>query len=322
MTEPWLWEEADILSLISNVLQESLTLDYKRCDSLQMTDSKKKEISKDVSAFANSAGGVIVYGVEEDKHIPTRIDVGFDPLAISKEWLEQVINSTIERRIEGVRIKEVTLSGPKAGKVIYVVSIPQSRRAPHMAADNRYYKRFNFESVPMEDYEVRDVSRRLETPDLYISFRTDHAAALVTDPGNEERYAPVCVEVIVGNRSSAAAIFALMRYCVDSRLQPTRGQKTDNSVQVAGTRVELFSSVVEWRGGNRLPLWETILFKLGHFEMIIPKLGGPFYLFWDVQSPMMERNAGVVTVEVAADGMSFKETGSNWKYEKEVMHQV
>jgi hypothetical protein len=224
---------------------------------------------------------------------------------ISKEWLEQVINSTIERRIEGIRIKEVTLSGTKAGIV-----------------DNRYYKRFNFESVAMEDYEVRDVSRRLETPDLFVSFRADHGAALVIDPGHQERYAPVHTDVIVGNRSPAAAIFALMRYCVDSRLQPTRGQQIDNCVQVAGMRVEVFSSVVEWRGGFRLPLWETILFKLGHFEMIIPKVGGPFYLFWDVQSPMMERNAGVVTVEVAADGVSFKETGSNWKYEKEVMHQV
>jgi len=53
MPEPWLWEEADIISLITNGVQESLTLDYKRCDSLQKTDGKKKEISKDVSAFAN-----------------------------------------------------------------------------------------------------------------------------------------------------------------------------------------------------------------------------------------------------------------------------
>jgi hypothetical protein len=33
-------------------------------------------------------------------------------------------------------------------------------RAPHQANDYRYYKRFNFESTPMEDYEVRDLMRR------------------------------------------------------------------------------------------------------------------------------------------------------------------
>lgn len=138
------------------------------CDSLQKTDGKKKEISKDVSAFANSAGGTIIYGVEEDKHFPTSIDNGFDPRDISKEWIEQVINSTINRRIDGIRIKEIALSGAKNGRSIYAVSIPQSRRAPHMAADKRYYKRFNFESVPMEDYEVRDVSRRLESRSLHF----------------------------------------------------------------------------------------------------------------------------------------------------------
>jgi hypothetical protein len=48
-----------------------------------------------------------------------------------------------------------------ADKVAYVVQIAQaSSRAPHQANDYRYYKRFNFESTPMEDYEVRDLMRR------------------------------------------------------------------------------------------------------------------------------------------------------------------
>ncbi len=173
MTDPWLWEEADVQALIANGVQESLTLDYKRCGSLEKNKERKDEVSKDVSAFANSAGGIILYGVEEDKHLPTGIDVGFDPRVISKEWIEQVINSTIQRRIDGIRIKEVPLSGPKAGKAIYVVSIPQSHNAPHMANDNRYYKRFNFESVRMDDYEVRDVSRRLQVPKFRLTVEQE-----------------------------------------------------------------------------------------------------------------------------------------------------
>lgn len=78
-----------------------------------------------------------------------------------------MINSNIQRKIDGIRINPV---GLKTGKCIYVVSIPQSLRAPHMAKDNKYYKRFNFQSVPMEDYEVRDVARRQEGPDLRLNF--------------------------------------------------------------------------------------------------------------------------------------------------------
>jgi hypothetical protein len=59
MKEPWEWNEVDLLRLISDQVQESLTLDYKECDALQKTEGKKNEISKDVSAYANSVGGVM-----------------------------------------------------------------------------------------------------------------------------------------------------------------------------------------------------------------------------------------------------------------------
>jgi len=173
MREPWLWTEDDLLLLIANGEQESLTLDYKKCDALAKTDGKKKEVSKDVSAFANSAGGVIVYGMEENGHIPTALDVGYDPNDITKEWLEQVINSSIQRKIDGVRINQVQLATYAPGKVAYIVHIPQSYRAPHQAKDWRYYKRYNFESVPMEEYEVRDCARRLEAPDLRVLLSFD-----------------------------------------------------------------------------------------------------------------------------------------------------
>jgi Putative DNA-binding domain len=201
MNDSWLWEESDIQSLIANQVQQSLTLDVKRCESLQKTEGKKKEISKDVSAFAKSAGGTIVYGIVEDKHVPTGIDDGFDPKDITMEWIEQVINSTIEQRIDGVRIKEIALSGAKAGKSIYIVNILQSKRAPHMASDNRYYKRFNFESLPMADYEVKDVSRRLEVPDLCVEFRPDTPGRFEPDPNVPDRFKPINVRWSHGTKA-------------------------------------------------------------------------------------------------------------------------
>src|SRR6266849_9966119 len=171
MKPAWEWKESDILDLIANQVQESVTLDYKACAALVQTDDRtKRDLSRDVSAFANSAGGEIVYGVLENKHVPNAIDVGYDPFDISKEWIEQVINSNIQRRIDGIRINPVQLTTHAPGKVLYVVSIPQSVRAPHMAADHRFYKRFNFVSVLMEEYEVRDVGRRLESPDLHLQI--------------------------------------------------------------------------------------------------------------------------------------------------------
>ena len=172
----------------------------------------------------------------------------------------------------------------------------------------------------MEDYEVREVSRRLDTPDLYLSFRMEAADPLPREPGTAERYGPVNAEVVVGNRSPAAAIFALLRYCVDMRL--LHGERDDNSVQVSGRRIDVVSRSIEWRGGFRLPLWETILFKLATSTLSIPKAGGPFYMFWDAQSPMMERKAGTVSIEVADDKLSFKEECVDWQYDKQIVHQT
>lgn len=156
------WEKIDVGKLIIDGVEESLHLDYKACGALAKTDGKKKEISKDVSAFANSDGGVIIYGVKEfddpdKRHLPEKIEDGFDPPDISKEWLEQVITSNIQPKISGLIIRPIPTGIDN--KVIYIVNIPKSSTA-HQARDKRYYKRYNFESVMMEDYEIKDVMDR------------------------------------------------------------------------------------------------------------------------------------------------------------------
>lgn len=111
MKDARLWEEEDILNLISIGARESQFLEFKACESLVNTDKNKMEISKDVSSFANSAGGTIVYGLIENKnsHEAERVDEGYDPRAISELWLEEVVNSNIQRRIDGLHINVVSL---------------------------------------------------------------------------------------------------------------------------------------------------------------------------------------------------------------------
>lgn len=203
MISPRDWHEEDIVSLVRNGEKESLTLEYKSCGALQKQDDKKKEeISKDVSAFANAAGGTIVYGVMEDKdkHLPTRLDAGFEPGDISKEWLEQVINSTIHPRLGEFYINQVELPTTAPGKVLYVVEIPQSvTTPPHQAKDHRYYKRYNFQVLPMEDYEIRDVMNRSRVPDLNIEVNRV--------PCPYDGSGGVRLSLTIWNRGQATAIY-------------------------------------------------------------------------------------------------------------------
>ena len=154
---------ADVESLVRNQVPESIHLDYKASPALE--PKKRDEIAKDVSAFANSDGGLLVYGIEEDKatHLPVRVDAGVDP-KWNREWLEQIITSNINPRIDGIKIRQIAVAG---GNSVICIQIPKSFRGPHQASDNKYYKRFNFSSFPMEHYEVEDTrSRRQEMPSL------------------------------------------------------------------------------------------------------------------------------------------------------------
>ena len=168
---PKTWTETKIVNYIKSGIEESLTLEYKSGEALGKSDQQKREITKDVSAMANSAGGFLIYGIREfsepeKRHLPEKI-VPVDRSEISREWIEQIINS-IRPRIDGIVIHSVSLSsGPD--DAVYVIEIPQSHTA-HQANNHRYYKRFNFQSVPMEDYEIRDVMFREQAPDVDIRF--------------------------------------------------------------------------------------------------------------------------------------------------------
>ena len=170
-----MWTEEKLNEYINNKIEENLHLEYKSADALDRIEKKKKEISKDISAFANSDGGVIIYGIKEydikDKeHLPEKIDP-VNSLEFSKEWLEQIIQSNVAPRIKNLNIIPVRIETNQNG-VVYVVEIEKSDTA-HQANDKKYYKRFNFMSVPMEDWEIKDIINRNNKTDIIITIEPE-----------------------------------------------------------------------------------------------------------------------------------------------------
>lgn len=137
----------DMEKLIKGKIKESLTLDYK----VKLVNNN--EIAKDISAFANTLGGIIVYGISEKNNLPVSIN-WIEGKGI-RERIENVLNSHIQPKIEEYEI--YSIENPRdPSKAIFAVYVPKSLIAPHMA-NYRYYKRYQFQSVPMEDHEVKEV---------------------------------------------------------------------------------------------------------------------------------------------------------------------
>lgn len=303
MDDPTKWTESSLNALIQNVVKESLTLDYKAAAAVTpKTDGIKNEISKDVSAFANSAGGTIVYGMTEVGHQPTAIE-GIDPTHVSREWLDQVIASRIQRRIDDVRINQVGLAD---GKVVYVVVIPQSQRAPHMASDHRFYKRFEFHSVAMEEYEVRDISNRAGGPRVGVTLSIK---PVILEYGSDSYSQPVQIRGHLFNDSAIPAEYAVFHLAADGRLNGVPGgftNKREISLSIGGATPTMHLLwQLNWSIPAKLPIWNGMSFNLfdPSYEIRIPRSKSQFLIGWSAKAPRMMKVSEAYLLVVGADGV-------------------
>jgi hypothetical protein len=131
----------DLAELVEGQVPEGLHLDYKR-DAYGTSDADKRELLKDVSAFANVNGGHIVIGMDEAEGVASNL-CGVKPADIDVEVsrLDQIIRTGVEPRIPGCRLRPVPLA-----KQCYaiVIRIPRSWRLPHRVCaqnSNRFFVR-------------------------------------------------------------------------------------------------------------------------------------------------------------------------------------
>src|SRR6266498_6070472 len=93
--------ERDLLDQIQAGVPEGVLVDYKR-DMYGRADADVKEFLKDVSSFANTAGGHLIIGMDEASGLPT----GLMPLSIPDpdqelQRLENLARDGVEPRIVG-----------------------------------------------------------------------------------------------------------------------------------------------------------------------------------------------------------------------------
>ena len=288
------WDESDLDALVDSGVQESLTLDYKWSASLSKTDNNKKnEISKDVAAFANSAGGRIIYGIKEADQLPQAVDDGSDGTDITREWLEQIINSLIKPRIDGIIIKPILL---KSQGWAFVVDIPQSQYfAPHQSSDKKYYKRYNFSSVPMEDYEIRDVMRRSARGHPYVVFhlRTAEQIGQITE---------FIIDVSIGNRSDEPVLYSTIMILIDKLLVIDGETLPEMSItelapkEINGRATTLVCFAQNWSVPAKMPLYKERAYAMGTMKLRASQ-SGLYVLGYTISCPGYSGNSvGTFTI--------------------------
>ena len=132
----------DIEYLVENQIQEGISLDYKM-KNYEPTSGGKKELLKDVTAFANSSGGDLIIGVEDDKYNQAKAIVGIETnnIAVDVNRIEQVIYNGIEPKLDTVKVRYLEY---KDGKYIIIIRVGASPLFPHMVSfqkTNKFYIR-------------------------------------------------------------------------------------------------------------------------------------------------------------------------------------
>jgi Putative DNA-binding domain len=116
----------DLERLVEERLEENTRLEYKR----QLPESgKNDDIAKDIAAMANTDGGVIIYGMDEDDVgtakalTPTNLAGAAERIGLVAQTLDEPLTLT------GVR----SVAKDTSGELGYlIVEVPASERAPHL----------------------------------------------------------------------------------------------------------------------------------------------------------------------------------------------
>ncbi len=174
----------DLKALVEARTPEGRRLELKD-DHYGRNDNAKREFAADISAMANSQGGYLLIGIDEENGLASRL-VGVehpnpDELVLG---VSQAIRASIEPQILGFRVRWIATEGTRG---VLIIQVDRSWNGPHrvtVAHDSRFFLRGENGKHPMSVDELRRAFLfASELEERIRRFRTERLQRLIADEG-------------------------------------------------------------------------------------------------------------------------------------------
>jgi len=264
-----------------------------------------QELGKQVSAFSNSGGGVLIYGVKDPREEIT-VDDGGVSLIIkgkisTKEWLEDVIPGQVDFPLKKFNVYVIRRSGPESqieeGKGIFLIDIPDSVNAPHQSVrDRRYYARVGGKSRPISHRMIMDMIGRRKSPEMELNLKFLYH--------KKPPYDVVSIKLYCENKGKVFAKYVNGFLYVPEEMNPRSDYKEIFNFDGKKYKKIYFSNIHEDCVGEKTIGYASFPYYITRYDPVLPGVGFDYYISIDIsKKDLKEISENNLIWEIYADNM-------------------
>lgn len=252
--------------LLADSTAEGSHLEFKRDLPINWDQGTKHEFLADVSAFANSGGGDLIFGIDENGQGQAQAIV---PQALENpdqqvRRLQDFLLTLVEPRLPGVQIQAIPVIVDAVSGHAVIVRTPQSWVGPHRVKTNQhFFVRDGLRKRQLDVPEVRSLFLRSESQAQRVrDFRTERLGKILT---GETPHRLVDAPFLVAHFVTTQAALGLVQidpvpYLRDRNLPVVGGRGMTTRINIDG------ALAIRNETPNRETNGYTQLFRNGFFE--------------------------------------------------------